>query len=186
MKYFDLKPINKMNKRHREALCEHVDSEAADKISKISESIPDKPSLDRHITSAIMNGTIELQSMDVIRDFLQKKVIGLGYGRTIIQRDYRDGDYISFSPECIFVIPEAYKLEYEVWEKESKKANEEIEEIKKSLKLIKMKIMVGSNEALSPLMDEIDSVGGNLSILNSSSTKLLLSDGSETELHKLS
>lgn len=169
-----------MNKRQRQELCEHVESEANVKIRMIQDKVPDKPSLNYYIISAIMEGSIQMQTMEELLKYLQDKVKKLGHNKELIRRDFyrEDGDYITFDPERIFVIPAKYTEELKIYEEQREKADREIEEIKRNLKIIKLKIMVGSNEALSPLLYEIDNVGGTLSILgDGSSNKLLLTDG---------
>lgn len=175
MKRFEMKPVNKMNKRQREELCKFIQDECDEKVKKILLAVPEKPSLNNYIISAIMNGDVQLKSTEEINNYLKQKVSKLGHGRNIVDRgnwydDYKDS--ISFEVEKIFVLPEKYIMECKEYEEKNSAAKIQIEKLRNDLKQVKMHIMVGSNEALTPLMDQIDSIG-------MSSNNLLLSYGDD-------
>lgn len=154
---FTIPEVIKMNKRQREALCNMMQEEANEKIYNLRK--PERPTLNNYLTNKIMNGEIEIQPSEVILDLLRKKIKKYSRYDSLIENDYNGKGTIKFEAESFFIIPEDFANEVNNYEIEVERIENEIQKIRDTVRALKMHIMVGSNEALTPIMQQIDAIG---------------------------
>jgi hypothetical protein len=174
-----------MNQDQRKFLLARVEQTYREEREKLDHQKPKEPSLNNYLVAAILDNTIELKSLESIREAIKKKVLALGVKETLTdteRRSWRNSDdddrethVISFSADVIFVYPEAYIKAYSEWKVKVKQVNEKIEMLHAQKETLLLKIQIGSNTSLDRLVDSVDNMI-DITLMNS---KLMLTDGKE-------
>lgn len=155
---FTVPEIIKMNKRQRQELCQHLEREADEKIQEIRQSIPPQPTMNNYLVGKILAGQIEIQSQEYILNMVKSKISAFGRYDKLIYHDW-GVDYLKLNVDDIFVIPDEFKDKMSEYDALVKEKEDEIRKIREALKALKLHVMVGSNEALTPIMQQIDQIG---------------------------
>ena len=75
-----------MNQTQREFLIKHIERRYTETVREIKERKPVKPSLNNYLVAAVLDGSFQLQEVEVLRAFIREAVLALGpqvnsYGR---------------------------------------------------------------------------------------------------------
>ena len=166
-----------MNKDQRKFLNDFIEKEGRKLDAEHRQRRPKEPSLNNYLIAAILDGSFILLPQETMRERFHQRVLNLGPGDQFIEKSgwsHREGppNSMLISVHDIFVIPEAYLIEYDkfqeayvFWEKEGK----QLEELRKTLSI---KVQIGSDKALAKLVEQADNLG-DLRLVNS---RLLLTD----------
>ncbi len=163
-----------MNQKQRDFLSGTITKNISARREQLKKKRLKLPSLSNYIVSAILNGTIEYQSPDTIRDTMQKLVMLLGAGESIIAgKSWRDSAYhkslgdnsLSVPAEMIFVLPDDYKQACKAVNDYNNKIDTSMAALDAYELKMSMKIQIGSPEALESLVEEADKLV-NISLMS--------------------
>ncbi len=138
------------------------------------------PSLNNYLVAAFLDGTIQFNDIDALKEKMRKMVLQYGASDRLVKesRDrwdnsgaYKNKNTCEVITEDLFIIPDAYKKELEEYEANQKIAEDKINELEAQRDTILLKIQIGSNQVLDKLVTQVD----NLADLNIMNSQFLLS-----------
>jgi len=162
-----------MNTVQRKFLIERIQKKVAEKITILTESLLKHPSASNYIFKAILNGTLELQSNDVILNAIKTKALKAKEGENWLSQmrmGYDKEREIHLLTNSLIVLPNDYKEEFERVEEYNKSIRAEIALLRIQLETIEVRVQLASDKTLQGLINEVDDMG-NLSLMD---TKLKL------------
>jgi hypothetical protein len=167
-----------MNQDQRKFLIKQVEATFARQLDKLVK--PEPPSLNNYLVAAVLDGTIQYKSIDVLRNSVKRAVLALGPSDTFVQYadrwhrkrrvDDEEAPTLTMAPDVIFVYPRAYLEAEEEYEQKREEYQEAVATLENLRDTIVMKIQIGSNEVLDRLIRDVDNMG-DLRVIN---TQLLL------------
>lgn len=168
-----------MNDKQREYLIKNVRETFEVERKLIEAKRVKKPSLNNYLIAAFLDNSIEFADIEKLKAKMREDVIKMPSDAKLIEvkskngwsNDEVEGDQVKIRVDLIFKIPEAYKKEYDLWEKSNSKIDKDLRDLAAQLKTIEIKINLGSSKQLDSLIDEADNLG-QLSLIKS---KLMLS-----------
>lgn len=150
-----------MNQSQRNFLVEKIEESTKKRIADLKESIPKCPSLENHLTHAIMSGTFEIKPTEEIKRCIHNKVMGLRKGDYFLEShwlSHGDAD-MKFRPSDIFIIPKEYQEKFDEYEAKKKSVEDAIEKIRSEKEALVMRVKLSSNHILEKLIMEVDDMG---------------------------
>lgn len=167
-----------MNDTQRKYLIERVNQAAKTEIDQIEEKDLTEPSLNNYLVAAALDGSLQLQDNEGLRNKIRERIIKLGpRDRFVHEEDYgrrRDIPTVTLEAADIFVFPQAYIDAREEYRKRRKEKEKKVQEITARRDTIIMKIQIGSSKALDKLVEEADNLV-DLSLVNTNLTLALKS-----------
>lgn len=173
-----------MNQDQRKFLLARVEQTYKDELHTLQSEKTKEPSLNNYLIAAILDDSIELKSLDDIKNSIRKKVLSLGPQDALTSSKnaaWRDreteaaGHEITVHASLLFVYPKAYEEAFAEWQAKTKEINERIKKLTAQKETLLLKIQIGSNQSLDRLVDNVDNMI-DLTLMNA---KLMLSDGKE-------
>lgn len=171
-----------MNQNQREFLIKHVEKTYRNQKEELDEATPKEPSLNNYLIAAVLDGSFQLQDVEVMREAIRQTVLNLGPEGSLVggkgRNRYSDYDVehqVKLQAESLFVLPDNYLkalAEYETKRAEWDAQRKQLEDYKETIIL---KIQIGSPQVLAKLIEQVD----NLADLNIVNTNLLLSAPAE-------
>jgi hypothetical protein len=156
-----------MNQKQREFLIESINKQYRKESDALDETNPQAPSLNNYLTAAILDGSFGMKSHDAIREAIRQRVRDLGKGETLVSDDgfgrrrhsrSEDDSEESVTLPALLLFDEppeyavarrSYETKHEAWQKSKEKLDA-------SYEAMKIKIQIGSDEALENLIDQAD------------------------------
>lgn len=170
-----------MNAAQRKFLTEAIEKQYKKQREELRHKKPVEPSLNNYLTAAILDKTFQLQPMDQITENIHKRVISLGQNKTLLNTTTevwgRDADNereqktLSIPASVLFVMPPGYVTAMEQYKAEKDQWDAEWAELENSFEAMKIKVQLGSDKALSALVDQADQL---CSMSLTASSKLML------------
>lgn len=184
-----------MNQKGRDFITAKVKQLAHRERERLEKELPKVPSWEFELIADIMKGgDAGLRSREDIIKSLRKSV-GKGranrshYGNRQQgisfddRQDYYDAgedldesrDAMTCSPWIFFNPPEAFKEKMIAYREANAIYRQKVQEINRNEEMLLMKIAVGSDKMLAPLVMQVDATGGSISLANES--VLMIGDG---------
>lgn len=167
-----------MNDKQRDYLMKKINNTFNQQVQDLNKKRPVKPSLNNYLIAAFLDGSIQFNDIDKLKQKMRKSVIKMGKGVNLVEtssnssmwQNKEETAYVKVLAEDIFILPQSYLDELKVYQKEDQKITDQIAQLSAQLNTIEIKITLGSNGALDKLIGEADNLG-EISLINS---KLLL------------
>lgn len=165
-----------MNDNQRKFLTERVNQTHKRQEEQLRKDIPIKPSLNNYLVAACLDGSLQLQDVEGLRNKIRESVLKYGKDDRLVEEDSED-DYryrnttkpknsVTLRAEDIFVIPEAYLKALKEYQEKKKEIDDKIKILDSQKDTIILKIQIGSNKVLDRLVEQADNLV-DLSIVNS-------------------
>lgn len=167
--------VIKLNMRQRQILADQITLNFKIKITSLKESIPHKPSLNNYLVAAFLDGSIKFNDVDQLKQKMTQRVRRYGEGMRVCDGN----DDVNVKAEELFIIPNAYEESVQEYYRIKKDVEKQISDLTTMKDTLMIKIQVGSNEALTILVNDIDTMGGQLNLNFANS--LLISNGNESD-----
>lgn len=143
-----------MNQHQRKFLLEQIEKLYKSESIALNNRKPSAPSLNNYLIAAILDGSVKMQPPNQLQESIRKRVRDLGKNESLIgsySRWERDSgeDCIAIPALLMFEMPHAYAEEMENYQKAIAAWNSEAAALEASINAMRIKIQVGSDEALS-------------------------------------
>ena len=158
-----------MNKDQRKFLVDFIEKEGRKLLEEHDRTRPREPSLNNYIVAAILDGSFELRPRDEIERAIRERVLALGPGDTFVskqdrhyygKRDTREeAAFVTLDVRILLTMPPQYQQEQDQYDAQLvawKTKRREIEDIQKTLTI---KVQIGSDKALTTLIEQADNLG---------------------------
>ena len=169
-----------MNQDQRKFLIGQVEKTANSQIDEIQSEMPTRPSLNNYLVAACLDNTIQLQSVESLKEKIRASVLKFGNDDALVTEEDGDGysykrrrdmkgevkQKVTVDAKDIFVIPQAYQDALREYEEKKKQLDDKIKNIEAQKNTIIMKIQIGSAGQLDKLVMQVDSMG-DLNLMNS-------------------
>ncbi len=153
-----------MNQHQRKFLLDTIEKQFRDELAQLKNKKPVEPSLNNYLTAAILDGSFVMRSQAEIRDSISTRVRDLGKGEALLT-SYgglygrpRDGaeSVISLPAELLFQLPPGYSKAKAEYDAKMEKWNSEIKALENSIAAMRIKVQIGSDDALMALVNQAD------------------------------
>ena len=156
-----------MNQTQRKFLLDSIETQFKKERSALRDEKPKQPSLNNYLTAAVLDGTFRLKSEESIRAAIRKRVVNLGQKETLVEfksdkwnreDDKEQDDQITIPADIMFDMPVGYVEAHSAWEKAYEKWEKSLESLESAFEAMKIKVQLGSDKALSALVDQADAL----------------------------
>lgn len=160
-----------MNQTQRKFLMDSIESRFRAEREEIVKQKPKEPSLNNFLVASILDGTFKVKDSDAIRKAIHERVLSLGKAESLLsdsadtwgRRLHQDEDdviqgSIKVPAKILFDLPPRYEEEKKKYDEEMERWLERRRLLESSFEAMKIKIQLGSNAALQPLIDQADSL----------------------------
>ena len=154
-----------MNQKQREFLVNHMTKIHKNKVSTLKSKLMNPPSLNNHLISAFLDGSIQLNDIDKLKEKTRQRVLKMSSNDVLI-KESRDNwqkstvtNRIEISAEDLFIMPESFNDELAKVRAHNQKIKEEIDSLEGILNTIIMKIQIGTDKHLAPLIEDVENIG---------------------------
>lgn len=174
-----------MNQDQRKFLIERVGKTFKSQVEKLEGQKVDKPSLNNYLIASFLDGTVQFNDINTLREKLRAEVLKFGPSDRLIESEddddnnvywrrnkRRQKNYVKVPAEDLFVIPAAYTEELAKYNAFKKDLQGKIDQLEAQRDTIILKIQVGSNQVLDKLITQVD----NMADLNIMNSQFLLGD----------
>ena len=104
-----------MNKDQRNFLVDTIRGTYQTERKAIESQRKKKPSLNNYLVAAFLDGTIQFNSMDALKEKMRRRVLEMGHDQQLLHRDRNrwandseeDEDVVHLSADELFVLPES-------------------------------------------------------------------------------
>lgn len=158
-----------MNASQRKFLTDKINSAVRDKKQALKDAIPNKPDMNKYLTSAIMSNDFELKNIRQIRDYFTKRVLAAEDNdrEKLVERsggsyrnNYEDSkDFIQVDVDALFVIPEKFATTYNEYVEKKNALEDAIAKLEKEQEALITRITLASDRTLQKMIDEVDDMG---------------------------
>lgn len=172
-----------MNQTQRQFLLNAIDQQYKREHQALQKKRPPEPSLNSYLIAAILDGSFKLKSEKIIREEIRLRVRKLGKSQALISstdtwrerhdRDEGDG-MVAIPAGVLFELPDEYKKERSTYESELAEWQQKADALSASFEAMRIKTQLGSDKALSALVDEADKL---CSMSLTDSSKLFITNG---------
>lgn len=151
-----------MNQKGRDFLSSKIEEVYKKEVAKLEK--PEKPKIDDLIRESFLKNEISVRSQKEILESLQT---GFAKGKIKFEDNiFRSKDLkLELDPFVIIEEPPTYREAMEKYKIEKENYDRKISDLANQKDSLLMKIQIGSDKALAPLVDQADSI--SLSIMNS-------------------
>jgi hypothetical protein len=172
-----------MNQQQRKYLLETVESQYKTERRELNGRKPQAPSLNNYLIAAILDGSFVMHSGDEVREAVRKRVRDLGKGEALLHTNsrFRSGcddeeeEVVSFPAKLLFDEPPGYVEANNEHQRLLSAWQAESSALESAFAAMKLKVQLGSDKALSALVDQADSLCSMS--LTASSKRLLITEG---------
>ncbi len=159
-----------MNQKGRDFLSKKVEEVYKREVELLEQ--PDEPKLEKMLSAAILNGedifldkeTVQLNLKKAIAEDSVEFEQDRGYWRRGIRLEAESA--IKLNPWLIMSMPKDFAEAMSVYNEKVSRYKEKMKTLDEQKELLLMKIQIGSDKMLAPLVDQADSLG-NLQLMNS-------------------
>lgn len=163
-----------MNAVQRKFLVDKIELTFKKQVEAIEKTVPEKPSMNRYLIGAFLDGSIKILDSKRIKDNLKKYVKALGskelikdsstnYRRYKNSWDYDNDDeedeMMMVVPSHIMEIPKTYIEATKEYTEKRDAARKAINALRTQRDTLVLKINIGSNQILDKLIMQVDSLG---------------------------
>lgn len=152
-----------MNQKQREYLIGAIEKQFSREKKKLDDKAPKEPSLNNYLVAAVLDGTFKLKSADELRASIRETVLNLGKDDAFVGKErqtWHSGAareaVVTLPAATLFDYPDNYRAAREKYEKELAAWQEETEKLEAALNAMKIKVQLGSDGALSQLINQAD------------------------------
>lgn len=154
-----------MNQHQRKFLLDQIEKMYNTEKEALNKKKPTEPSLNNYLVAAILDGTAVMRSTEAIRNDIRTRVRDLGKDESLVEsgsgwgrRRDDDTDYINMPALILYEPPAAYAEKLKAYEEALAAWEEERKALESSINAMRIKIQVGSDKALSALVDQADCI----------------------------
>jgi hypothetical protein len=164
-----------MNQKQREFLTKHITSVHDQKVRELKNKMRQEPSLNNHLVASFLDGSAAFNDIKKLREKIHQRVLKMSSGEVLIKKERMsrgimggrtEENTIQLRAEDLFIIPETYTKELDEVNAHNAKIEDEIQLLKDMLNTIIMKIQIGSDKHLAPLIEDVENIG-DLRLVNS-------------------
>lgn len=156
-----------MNDKQRDYLVTKAKAVLESNLKPLKDQHTSKPDLNNYLVSGILSGTLQYQPLDVLKKHVSRLVKMQGAKTTIFSskdRYYNDGNrddksLVTLPVDIMFLIPEEYKDAVNEWQGKENEISERESELIGIYNAVEVKIRLGSDKALSALVEQADKLG---------------------------
>ena len=155
-----------MNKDQRKFLTDEIEKRARKDREELRARKPVEPSLNNYLVAAILDGTFKMKSSESVQDTIRTRVRDMGRDKSLVERrrssfgrrddEEEDLDTVTLPADVLFCMPPGYEEVYAKYEEDLEAWRLEMKKLEASFDAMRIKIQVGSNEALKALVDQAD------------------------------
>lgn len=160
-----------MNQIQRKFLLDAVEKQFKKEKDVLIAEKPKEPSLNNYLMAAILDGSFTMRPAEEIRTAVRERVRNMGKEDSLLTTKDRwseqESKLMALPVEVLFDMPAGYTEVLHKYEEELREWNAKMEALKSALSAMQIKIQIGSDKALAPLIDEADKLC-SLSLVNSS------------------
>ena len=140
------------------------------------------PSLSNYLLHAVMSDKFQLQDIETIKKTIKEKALTAKMGGSIwlgkSSWQTASDNEVVLKADQLFVIPEEWRKQWEIYRKEQDERQSQINEIQIQSDTLITRIQLASDKTLEKMISEIDDMG-NISLMD---TKLkILQGGTDTK-----
>ena len=155
-----------MNKDQRKFLTDEIEKRVRKDREELRARKPTEPSLNNYLVAAILDGTFKMKSPASVREAIHMRVRDMGRDKSLVERNRSGGfgrrdeeedcDMVTLPVDVLFEMPPGYEEVRAKYEEELEAWKREMKRLDDSFDAMRIKIQVGSNEALKVLADQAD------------------------------
>jgi hypothetical protein len=154
-----------MNQHQRKFILEEIEKQYKREREALVRQKPTHPSLNNYLIAAILEGTAKVRESNKIQTEVRARVRDLGKGYTFVNSESRGGwgrsqeeaeDLVNVPALLLFETPKGYGEVKAKYEKELAAWQESMDRLEASINAMRIKVQVGSDKALSVLIDQAD------------------------------
>lgn len=188
MASFEERKDHSMNKDQRKFLVDEIEKRARKDKEELRSRRPKEPSLNNYLVAAILDGSFKMKGSEEVRTAIRDRVRDMGRDQSLVDRsrssfgrndDVEGVDKITLPVDILFDLPPGYAEVYAKYEADLAAWQEEMKMLEVAFDAMRIKIQVGSNEALRALVDQADKL---CELTLSQSSELLFKTGSPPAL----
>lgn len=173
-----------MNQHQRKFLLEQIEQQYKKERAALIERRPKAPSLNNYLIAAVLDGTAQLKSHETVSKAVRERVRDLGKGDAFVgpssrswhNREDESEDMVSIPALLLFDEPPAYADARAKYDEALAAWRREAELLESSINAMRIKVQVGSNEALATLVNQADQL---CSMSLTTSSRLLLPNAAQ-------
>lgn len=175
-----------MNQTQRQFLLNSIEARFRSEKEELIRRKPKAPSLNNFLIASILDGTFQMKDLGAVRDAIRERVLKLGKSEALLnegadtwgRRSQQDEDeignrFINLPVGILFELPPRYAKEKEKYDSEIQEWEECKRALESSFEAMKIKVQLGSDKALQPLIDQADAL---CSMSLTASSKLFITD----------
>jgi len=172
-----------MNQHQRKFLLEEIEKQYRREKDTLQKKKPIAPNLDNYLIAEILDGSAVMRPIEKVQESIRQRVRDLGKGEALVTTASRsvwggrrreseeDEDVISLPALLLFEMPKAFVEVRDAYEEAIALWNQQMTELESSINAMRIKVQVGSDDALESLVAQADKL---CSMSLTSSSRLLL------------
>jgi hypothetical protein len=158
-----------MNQAQRNFLIKKIEENLKIQDNALRESEPDCPNIHNYLLHAVMSGNFQLRTTEELKATILDKALNAG-SRTDNWLAKSAGMFsatkdVHLTVNQLFVIPEEYKIKYDIWKAERDRINQKRVELSAQCNNLIIRIQLASDKTLQTMINEVDDMG-NLSLID--------------------
>lgn len=156
-------------------MTKHITSVHSEKVKELRAKRRAEPSLNNHLVASFLDGSAAFNDIEKLKEKIHQRVLKMSSGEVLIKTQNmtrgimggrKEENTIQLRAEDLFIIPESYTKELDEVLEHNAKIDEEIQYLGDMLNTIIMKIQIGSDKHLAPLIEDVENIG-DLRLVNS-------------------
>lgn len=145
-----------MNQKQREFLIDRIQRTCRQQEDTLKEGHRPRPSLNNYMVAAFMDGSVQFNDLDVLKEKMRQRVLRSGTEDAIIssgsrhysRRNDDEKNFCEIEAEELFVMPPAYLEALAEYEREQQAIDDKISLLHAQRDTIVMKVQLGSDKVL--------------------------------------
>lgn len=170
-----------MNQVQRQFLLTSIETRYKQEREALNKQRPKAPNLNNYLTAAILDGSFKLRPAEAFRSTIRDRVVGLGPNEALLETktnrwgndESKYADHVVLPAELIFELPPGYQEAIDTYERLEAEYDAKMKALVASFEAMKIKVQLGSDKALQPLIDQADTL---CSMSLTDSSKLFITD----------
>lgn len=150
-----------MNQEQRKYLVSKIEETFKRQKSRLEEEIPTKPSMNRYLIGALLDGSAKIIDPKKIKENLKKHVLELGKEEFVEEDRWNNkrGEVMKIPPGLVIEMPKSFLIDMETWKKKNDEIRKKIKDLDAQREVLVLKINIGSSVILDKLINQVDSLG---------------------------
>ena len=159
-----------MNQVQRKFLIDKIEKTVDSKIAALKKEKPDYPSVLNHLYYAIMQGTLEVQPPEKIKEAIKQRALKSKAGENNWlhiegRTSWGDKEIVEFKLDEVFVLPEEYRERVREYREAYSGIDEQIMQLTSQRDMLVLRIQLASDKTLEKMISEVDDMG-DLSLMD--------------------